>query len=162
MIEINLGFNNMRASSVHHRLQNSTCTCGCLSLCANPPFGTFQQGIISYQVASHTFEKALDLWQKNLCPKAQGQKWFNLDCVNSKCVECGFHILPLCNWEVDISNDNLMAWKCFEKVFVGEIWAWKPKEVVFLVCKLTNPRQFFEYVAPKFFKFLMHNHITRW
>jgi hypothetical protein len=161
MTKINLGFNNMWASSVHHGLQNSTYTCGCLSLCVNPPFGTFQQGIVSYQVTSHTFEKASDMWQKHLCPKAQGQKWFDLNCVKNKCVECGFHILPLCNWEVDIANDNLMAWKHFEKVSIWEIWAWERKEVV-LVCKLTNPQQFFEYVAPKFFEFDMHNHVTRW
>lgn len=34
-------FNNMHLVIVHHGLQNSTCTCGCLSLCANPITGTF-------------------------------------------------------------------------------------------------------------------------
>jgi hypothetical protein len=31
-----LGSINMHIINGHHGLQNSTCTCGCLSLCANP------------------------------------------------------------------------------------------------------------------------------
>jgi hypothetical protein len=40
MAEIKVGFNNMHVASVHHGLQNSTCTCGCMSLCANLATGT--------------------------------------------------------------------------------------------------------------------------
>jgi len=63
---------------------------------------------------------------------------------------------------VDLANDNLMAWRCFQKVLVGEITTRKPKEVVHLVSKLTTPQHFLEYVAPKFFNFFMHNHVARW
>lgn len=110
----------MRASSVFHGLQNSTCTCGCRSLFANHVTRTFQQGIVTCQAISHTFERAFDLWEKTLCPKSPRQKWFNLDCIKGKCPNCGFHILPLCNREVDPTNDNLMAWKHFQKVPIGE------------------------------------------
>jgi hypothetical protein len=54
-----------------------------------------------------------------------------------------------------------MAWRCFQKVLVGEIRAREPKEVVHLVSKLTTPQHFLEYAAPKFFNFVMHNHVAR-
>jgi hypothetical protein len=42
MVEIKVGFNNMHVVGVHHGLQNSTCKCRHLSLCANPEIRTFQ------------------------------------------------------------------------------------------------------------------------
>jgi Cu2+-containing amine oxidase len=63
---------------------------------------------------------------------------------------------------VDLANDNLMAWRCFKKVLVGDIRARKPKEVVHLISKLTIPRHFLEYAAPKFSNFVMHIHVVRW
>jgi hypothetical protein len=41
MVKTKVGFNNMHTVGVHHGLQNSTCKCGCLSLCANPTTKTF-------------------------------------------------------------------------------------------------------------------------
>jgi hypothetical protein len=139
MAEIKVGFNNMCLANVHHGLQNSTCTCGCMSLCANLATETFRQGIVTCQVMSHTFEGAFDLWEKTLCPKTIGENLFNLDCIRGKCFNCGFHILPFYYKEIDPTNDNLMAWRCFQKVHASETGVGEQKEVVHLVSKLTTP-----------------------
>jgi len=67
MVEINSRFNNMQATAIHHRLQNSTCKCKCFPLCANPIDGTFQHGTFSCQATTHAFERIFDLHQKRFC-----------------------------------------------------------------------------------------------
>ncbi len=148
MVEIKARFNNMRASVVHHGSQNSNYKCGCLSLCANPINGNFGLGIVTSQATSHTFAKISNLWEKTLCPKTLGQKWFSLDCVQGDCPKCGFHILLLCNFELAPKNGVLMPWRCFQKVLASESQVGEPKEVVRLVNQLTTRRQFLEYATP--------------
>ncbi len=162
MAEIKVGFNNMCVANVHHGLQNSTCTCGCMSLCANLATRTFWQGIVTCQATPHTFEKTFDPCEKTICPKTLGKKWFNLDCIRGKCPNCGFHILPLYYRKIDPTNDNLMAWRCFQKVPESETKVGEQKEVVRLVSKLTTPRVFLEHATPKLSDFVMHNHVARW
>jgi hypothetical protein len=110
----------------------------------------------------HTFEKIFDSWQKVLCPKVLGQKCFNLDCVKGKCLNCGFHILPIYTREANPTNESLMPWRRFQKVLASEIWVREPKEVVQLVSKLTNPWEFLDFATPKVHEFVMHEHIARW
>jgi hypothetical protein len=51
--------------------------------------------------------------REDLCPNALGRKWFSLDCVKGDCPKCGFHILPLCSFELAFENGALMPWRRF-------------------------------------------------
>jgi hypothetical protein len=55
-----------------------------------------------------------------------------------------------------------MTLKCFQKVLTSETRARKPKEVVCIASKLITPQHFLEYATPKFYDFVMHNHVARW
>lgn len=85
MVEMKVWFNNMRVFSTYW-LAWLCLHVGCLSLHANLISGPFWQGIVNCQTMFHVFEKNSDLWQKTLCPKVLGHKWFNLDCVKGKCL----------------------------------------------------------------------------
>jgi hypothetical protein len=52
MMDIKVGFNNMRASIVHHG-GDELCTCGCEAICANLGHRAVVGPIVSCQVAKH-------------------------------------------------------------------------------------------------------------
>jgi hypothetical protein len=51
-MDIKVGFNNMRASIVHHG-GDELCTCGCEAICANLGHRAVVGPIVSCQVAKH-------------------------------------------------------------------------------------------------------------
>ncbi len=60
--------------------------------------------------------------------------------------------MPLCDKELEPSNNNFVEWHKFEKVLAGQIRSGEQKEVTRLETKLTSSREFLTYVAPKFEK----------
>jgi hypothetical protein len=47
---------------------------------------------------------------KCLCPKQVESNWHDIKCLRGECVNCGFHLLPLCICEVDPGNQSPVAW----------------------------------------------------
>jgi hypothetical protein len=69
---INVGFNNMRVSIVHHKSDVEFCTCGCEVVCANPRHGLTIGPTMPCQVAKHMYQTNFNLWSNLLCPKEIG------------------------------------------------------------------------------------------
>ena len=120
MIEINVGFNNLRAPIVHQQDLNSPCACCYESICGNPINEAGQGQGVSCQTTYHTYKSSSSSWEKFLYPKVKGHEWFNLKCLMGNCVKCGVQLLPTCNRELDLGNTILVAWRRFEKVLVGK------------------------------------------
>jgi hypothetical protein len=70
--------------------------------------------------------------------------------------------LPICDRELDPSNQSLVEWRAFEKISFGKIKEGEVKEVFRLENKLTKPREFLFYATPKIQKFVMHNFVAQW
>jgi hypothetical protein len=68
----------------------------------------------------HTYQSIDELWEKILCLKELGKKWFNLDCVKGHCTHYDIKQLPVCDKELDSSSLSLLEWKVFEKVTSGK------------------------------------------
>ncbi len=62
-------------------------------------------------------------------------------------------------WTQPIQFNDL---KTFPKVPTSETRAKNPNKIVCIVSKLITPQHFMEYATPKFFDFVMHNHVARW
>jgi hypothetical protein len=45
--------------------------------------------------------------------------FYKLKCVQGECPSCGFHRLPICDKELDTSNDSVVEWHRFETVLPG-------------------------------------------
>ena len=71
MIEIKVGFNNMRTQAVHQQGLNSPCACSCESICGNPINGAGQGQGVSCQVGYHTYKSCSDLWEMFYVPKSR-------------------------------------------------------------------------------------------
>jgi hypothetical protein len=84
MMDIKVGFNNMKASIVHHA-GDELSTRGCETICVNPGHRAVVGPIVSCQVTKHTYQPNFDLWSNVLCPKKMGHNWFRMDCVNGVC-----------------------------------------------------------------------------
>ena len=162
MIEIKVGFNNLRAPTVHQQGLNSPCACACETICGNPIDGAGQGQGVSCQATYHTYKGCSDLWEKFLCPKVRGHEWFSLKCLTGTCVKCGVQLLPTCNRELDPENTTLVAWRRFQKVPAGKTKKGEDKVVTRLERIMSSPREFLIYAAPKIQKFIMHNFVAQW
>jgi hypothetical protein len=97
----------------------------------------------------HTYQFISKLWEKILCLRELGKKWFSLDCVKGHCTHYNIKQLPICDKEFDSSNLSLVKWRAFEKVIAGKTKDGEIKEVVHLETKLISPRKFMLFAAPK-------------
>lgn len=104
MAEITIGFNNMRAVKFHFDDDLLCCSCGCESVCCNILSGREVEGAVVCQVKQHTYRRATHLWEQSLCPRLSGSEWHDLKCVLGECPRCGFHLIPVCEQEVDPAN----------------------------------------------------------
>ena len=116
MAEITIGFNNMRSIKFHFHDESMTCSCGCDNVCSNIMSGSEVQGAVVCQVKQHTYKRSTHLWEQSLCPRLPGSEWHDLKCVTGDCDQCGFHLIPLCEQEVDPDNTKRMEWRRFEQV----------------------------------------------
>jgi hypothetical protein len=70
-----------------------------------------------------------------------------------------FHRLPICDKELDTSNDSIVEWHRFEKVFARKTKIRDQKEILMLKMKRKNPREFLAYATSKFQEFILHQHV---
>jgi len=89
MMDIKVGFNNMRASIVHHGGDVELCTCGCEVICANPRHGLAIGPTMPCQAAKHMYQTNSNLWSNSLRPKKIGKNWFKLDYIKGLSAQCG-------------------------------------------------------------------------
>lgn len=162
MVEITLGFNNMRAGKFHFDDNSVFCTCGCDNVCANILPGTETQGAVSCQARHHRYRRSTHLWEQSLCARLPGSDWHALKCIMGECSECGFDLIPLCEREVDPENTKELEWRRFENVAAGKTKLGDPKKVVRLEYKLTTARMFLQYAARIIPEFVRHQHTARW
>ena len=94
--------------------------------------------------------------------QSQGHEWFSLKCLTGSCDKCGVQLLPACNRELDPEKLALVAWRRFEKVLAGKTKKGEDKFVTRLERKMSSPREFLIYAAPKIQKFIMHNFVAQW
>ena len=163
MQEITVGFNNMRALRVHLNEGDSHCTCGCASVCSSPPSDGPATGVVCCQAESHTYKRSTHLWKRSLCSLPEGSDWHSIKCLKGQCGECGFFLIPICDREIDPHTSTMMTWRRFEMVSAGSrTKTGEPKQVIRLEYKVTRPREFLEYAAPKMKQFVWHQHVAHW
>lgn len=161
MAEIKSSFNNMKATNARLDSTNGPCVCGCDNVCSNPLNGVVV-GSFTCQVHHHVYKRSSSLWELYLCPKLSNVLFFKLECMQGRCQFGGFHRLPLCEKELQPTMNNVVEWWKFEKVLVGKTRNGEQKEVTRLETKVTSPKMFLTYVAPKFTKFVMHDQVAKW
>ena len=162
MQEIFIGFNNMRSSKFHFQMGNTSCDCGCEAVCCNTdPVGE-QVGVVTCQLKHHTYKRATHLWEQSLCPRPEDSEWHNLKCLRGECTDCGFHLIPLCDKEIDPESSSLLDWRRFEMVEAGVNKKGDPKKVVRLEYKRTSARTFLDHAASKMEQFVLHQHVAKW
>jgi hypothetical protein len=72
MVEITLGWNNMRAVNVHISNGDLACSCGCATMCGMPTSGDGASGPVQCQSLAHTYKQSTKLWERTLCPPPLG------------------------------------------------------------------------------------------
>jgi hypothetical protein len=162
MTEVKAGFNNMRSLTSHTVGPNYTCSCSCSQVCANLGTTTVVLGIVGCFAATHTFKNSKQLWEKMVCLPQNDEGWHELACIKGLHQRCGFKLFPIYPKEASDQNPQLVAWCCFEKVFVGQTRNGKCKEVIQLESKLTSSKEFLLYAIPKVKDFIIHNFIACW
>jgi len=161
MAEIESGFNNMRVAHAHLDSTNEPYMCGLDNVCSNPLNGVVV-GSLTYQVHHHVYKRSSSLWELYLCPKLSNVLFFKLECVQRRCQFCGFHHLQLCEKELQPTMNNVVEWWKFEKVFAGKTRIGEQKRITRLETKVTSPKMFLKYVAPRFIKFVIHDQVAKW
>lgn len=163
MLQIKIGFNNLRSSSSHNGDNHSSCECFCDVVCSNPvEHSTSSIGSVTCQANLHVYKGITHLAEASLCPKPTGSSWHKLSCLKSECPKCGFNIIPLCDKELDPSSDKLVSWCRFEKMAAGKTKFGEQREVTRLEYKVTSPRQFLAYAKPRILEFVLHNFVAQW
>ncbi len=64
----------------------------------------FNKGLSTIKLHPIHLRGFLTYLGENLCPRASRKKWFNLSYLRGKCANCGFHILPFFNKEIEIQS----------------------------------------------------------
>jgi hypothetical protein len=147
---------------VHVDEGETECSCGCPFLCCNLSEGTLAVGTIVCQSLKHTYKRATHLWERTLCPKVPGSDWHALSCIKRECPNCGFHLLPMCEKELDLENNKCFSWRRFEMVSAGKTKKGDLKKIIRLEYKLTTPRFFLAFAKPKIEQFVLHQHTAKW
>jgi hypothetical protein len=162
MAEIVIGFNNMRAHSVHLEGGEGPCTWGCDFVCCKPIEGNVASRVVTCQAAFHTYKHSSELWEKLLCLRSLGSEWHSIRCLRGQCSDCGLHRLPICDKELDPGNNSSVEWRRFEKVNAGKTKSGESKIVLRLEFKSTKPRAFLAWATPKIKQFVLHQFIAKW
>ena len=162
MVEIMTGFNNMQAGKFHLGVGVDTCSRWCPDLCCRAQDGRTLTGVVSCESKHHTYKRCSQLWEQCLCPRPTGSEWHSMRCVKGECQRCGFHLIPLCEREVDPTNESLLEWRRFEMVEAGKTKAGDPKNVLRLEYKRTTAKVFLDFAKSKIPPFLRHQHTARW
>ncbi|KAG0572174.1 hypothetical protein KC19_VG074600 [Ceratodon purpureus] len=162
MQEITVGWNTMRSQRVHLDGVSGSCSCGCPSMCTKPVDGAGTVGVVRCQSTMHSYKRATHLWEKTLCPKPTGSEWHRLKCVKGQCNTCGFHLLPICEAELEPESNKSMTWRRFEMIQAGESRSGDPRTVIRLEYKVTNPWSFLAYTKPKILQFVLHQFVAKW
>jgi hypothetical protein len=124
MVEIKLGFNNMRVAHVHLDSTNEPCMCGHDNVCSNPPNSVVVESL-TCQAHHHVYKRNSSLWELYLCPKLSNVLFFKLECVQGRCQFCGFHCLPLCEKRIATYHEQccrmVEVWEslCLERLEMG-------------------------------------------
>jgi hypothetical protein len=147
---------------VHVDKGETECSCGCPFLCCNLSEGTLAVGTVVCQSLKHTYKRATHLWECTLCPKVPGSDWHALSCIKRECPNCGFHLLPMCEKELDLENNKCFSWRRFEMVSAGKTKKGDLKKIIRLEYKLTTPRFFLAFAKPKIEQFVLHQHTAKW
>jgi hypothetical protein len=95
------------------------CTCECEAVCSIPACGSDGLGQVVCQTKYHTYTSSHELWEQSLCPKPVGSDWHGLECIKGECINCGTHLIPLCDKKLDPRTSTTMKWRRFERVNVG-------------------------------------------
>lgn len=90
------------------------------------------------------YKHLTDLVNETLCPKKDGAKYHQPDCLFRKCQNCGVSVFKVLDEEEDLTNDApLIKWRKFEYVVTGVNEDNSDKKKLMLVDKLTSPGEMF-------------------
>jgi hypothetical protein len=137
---------------LHSRI---TCNCQC-QVCKGEVEGTCH--------AHHAIYKRITMmWESCVCPKGELDVWHKLDCLMGECPNCGFHLFPLCPFELSSTDSFLVKWKCFEYYEVGvDKRTGKPKKRLKEAFRDTPVEEFLSYMGKTVSTFITHNFRARW
>ncbi len=69
--------------------------------------------------------------------------------------------MPLCEKESQPTMNNVVKWWKFEKTLARKTRNGEPKKITRLETKVTSPKMFLAYVAPKSIKYVMYDQVAR-
>jgi hypothetical protein len=104
------------------------------------------------------------MWTSTLCPIGDAT-FHDPKCLMGNYEQCGIDQLITCLQEEDKRSQNLMSWKCYEKVNHGKTRVGLDNMILWLQYKETIVANFFTYLRPKFQKFIVHklcSPMARW
>jgi hypothetical protein len=153
LIKLKDAFNRMRTSRILH---GPGCACDC-EVCDCDEVASK-----TCAANSLTYAGITTLWQVCLCPRPEGTKFFNRQCLLGECPECGVDkLLQLC--PIEEFGDGRVSRTRFDKVVVGvnpDIGETRKK--IQEVFKETSVVEFISYLKPNLKKFIKHNYVATW
>lgn len=147
------GLSNLR-DKLRGMHTSANCQCDC-AVCAGNVEGVCH-------AHEQVFKRITLMWEACVCSKQEVDIWHKLDCLMGNCLDCGFHLFPLCPFEESNTDSFTLKWKCFEYVQVGVDNAGKPKKRLQEAFKLTPVHEFLSYIEKTVTTFITHNFRARW
>jgi len=96
-----------------------------------------------------------------LCPIGDAT-FHDPKCLMGNYEQCGIDQLITCPQEEYKRSQNLMSWKCYEKVIHGKTRASQNNMILWLQYKETTIAKKIAYLRPKLRKFIVHSYVTQW
>jgi hypothetical protein len=152
MQELLVGFNHMRAKSGLHC--HSLCECDCEEVCRSY-FGSNCARSLA------VFSGVTAMSETILCPKPNGERWHNRDCLFGTYTACRVDFLPLCPTEEAGGFGSLVKWKHFAMEVIRTKKGEERKKLQ-LVYEETTSDKLVSYLKPKLEAFVQHNFVAKW
>ena len=108
------------------------------------------------------FEHINDLVNLTLCPKSEGEEFYDIKCLNRDCNKCGVNKLEFLPEELDLSdNSPNVKWERYEYTNMTGKGGKTCRKLQF-VTKNTKPGEMFNYFSTLLTDFPAHEHRANW
>ena len=102
------------------------------------------------------------LCEELLCPKLEGEEFYQPKCLLGACNRCGVRFFKVCPREQVIDPTRTIQWKQFQYEAVGTSVDGQPKKRIKEVLMTTSFSDFLDFFSPIVQQFIRHNFVAKW
>lgn len=106
------------------------------------------------------FENMYGMVHSTLCPKAENQELFEIQCIKQECEKCGLDLLKLHEAEEDSSSSETITWFKFD--YVNRMYKGRVTRHLELVKMQTAPNELVDHLCKHLKGFPLHLFTAKW